>query len=229
MERRAYERAAGDAAEFTFISTLDVERSWDTPASIVEGYDGVIIGGSSDFFLHGGLGEEEVGRAGAREVLDRVRDLVQYLVERQVPTLGICFGHQLIAEVFGGAVTHDHEQKKAGTHEVQLNQSAETDPLLKDFGTSFDAQYAHRDSVTRPPSGAVVLGNGSACRFSALRYGNTCYTFQFHPELVAQDFLSEPESLAPYLLPGKQVADIVRETPAANGLVRTFVERIATS
>jgi GMP synthase-like glutamine amidotransferase len=226
-ERAAYERAAGGKAVFAFISTLDVEQSWDDPAEIVRGHDGVLIGGSSDFFLHGGKDETDATRAGAREVLDRVRTLVEYLVERQVPTLGICFGHQLIAEVYGGAVTHDHAQKKAGTHEVRLTGAGADDVLFGPLAPAFEAQYAHRDSITRPPLGAVVLAEGGSCRFAALRYGQKCYTVQFHPELVAQDFLSQPEALAVYLPEGASAEDLVRETPQAGTLIGAFVELVA--
>jgi GMP synthase-like glutamine amidotransferase len=225
-ERAAYERAAGDMATFTFISTLDIEQRWDSPSDILAGYDGAIIGGSSDFFLHGGKGEDDPTRAGAREVLERVRGFVEYLVERQVPTLGICFGHQLIAEVFGGAVTHDHTQKKAGTHTVRLTDAGADDVLLAPSGPFFDAQYAHRDSVTRPPFGAVVLAEGESCRFSALRYGTKCYTLQFHPELIADDLLSQPDALALYLPEGASARDVVRETPEASTLIPAFIERV---
>lgn len=226
-ERAAYERAAQGKAEFTFISTLDVEQSWDNPADIVRGYDGVLIGGSSDFFLHGGKDEDDATRAGAREVLDRVRGLVEYLIERQVPTLGICFGHQLIAEVFGGAVTHDHAQKKAGTHEVTLTEAGQADPYLGHCAPAFAAQYAHRDSVTMPPLGAVILAEGPSCRFAALRYGDRCYTLQFHPELLAEDLLAYPEALALYLPEGKRAEEVIGDTPVANGLIAAFIDRVA--
>ncbi len=227
-ERAAYERAVDSTVAFTFISTLDIEQSWDNPADMVRGYDGVMIGGSSDFFLHGGKDEEDATCTGASEVLDRVRGLVEYLIERQVPTLGICFGHQLIAEVFGGAVTHDHAQKKAGTHEVVLTEAGQGDAYLGSCPPSFKAQYAHRDSVTRPPLGSVTLAEGLSCRFAALRYGDRCYTLQFHPELHAQDLLSQPEALALYLPEGKRAEEVIEETPQANGLIAAFIERVAT-
>ena len=44
-------------------------------------------------------------------------------------------------------------------------------------------QYAHKDSVTKLPAGATLLAEGPKCKFSALRYGDTAYTLQFHPEI----------------------------------------------
>lgn len=228
-ERKAYERAVGGIAEFSFISTLDLEQRWDSPAEIVRGYDGVIIGGSSDFFWHYETDEFEEEYKGVRMVLERLRQVIEYLVERQVPTLGICFGHQLIAEVFGGAVSHDESQKKVGTHDVVVTETGKDDRLFGDLGPVFPAQYVHKNSITRPPLGSVVIGNGPACHFSALRYGKNCYTCQFHPELQVQDFAADPAAFSQYVPAGKKVEDMVRETPGSNGLIRAFVERIATS
>lgn len=227
-EQDAFVRAAGEGAQLHFISTLDVEQRWDTPAELVRGYDGVILGGSSDFFWHYETSEFEEEYQGARMVLARVKNLVEYLIERQVPTLGICFGHQLIAEVFGGAVSHDGSQKKAGTHRVEVTAAGEEDPLLGALAPGFDAQYAHKNSVTRPPLGAVVIGNGPSCHFSALRYGTRCYTFQFHPELVPEDLLSRPDALAVYLPEGKSAAEVVRAAPEAEGLIRAFIGTVAS-
>ncbi len=226
QEQDAFRRAVGSSVALDFISTLDVEQSWDSPADMVRGYDGVILGGSSDFFWHYETDELEEEYKGARMVLARVRTLIEYLIERQVPLLGICFGHQLVAELFGGTVTHDDSQKKAGSHEVQLTEAGRDDVFLGDTAPSFHAQYAHKNSVTRPPFGAVVLAEGESCRFAALRYGERCYTFQFHPELIAQDLLSQPEALAVYMKEGETVEQIVRETPVANGLIRAFVEKV---
>lgn len=71
------------------------------------------------------------------------------------------------------------------------------------------------------------MAEGEACLFAALRYGKTCYTFQFHPELIAQDLLDQPDALAIYMREGETVADIVRETPEATMLIGHFIEQIA--
>jgi len=214
--------------DFDFESTLNTERDWDSPSEMLNGYDAVIIGGSSDFFLHGGKSADDAERAGAIEVLERVRPLVEYLIANDFPTLGICFGHQLIAEVRGGNVTHDQAQMKMGTYDLRKTEAGRTDPLFGTLPDTFAGQYAHRDSVTTLPRGAVSLATGDCCRFSALRYGNNVYTLQFHPELCAQDLLYARDAAETYLPPGVQIESVIRESPDVSQLIARFINGVLT-
>ena len=226
FERCAYQRAAGADVGFDFESTLNTERSWSSPEEMLNGYDAVIIGGSSDFFLHGGKAEDDAERAGAIEVLERIRPLIEYLIANDFPTLGICFGHQLIAEVRGGNVTHDQTQKKMGTYDLRKTEEGRVDPLFGTLSDVFAGQYAHRDSVTTLPHGATSLATGDCCRFSALRYGKNVYTFQFHPELCAEDLLCARDAAETYLVPGVSIESVLRESPEASKLIAQFVNEI---
>lgn len=226
FERSAYARCAGEGVEFDHASALDIERDWQSPEHLLAGHDGAIIGGSSDFFLHGGIGEEEAERAGAREVLERVRILVEYMLENDFPALGVCFGHQLIAEIRGGNVTHDHAQRKMGTFDVVLNEDGKRDPLFAGMPPVFAGQYAHRDSVTTLPHGATLLGSGESCKYSLLRYGKNIYTMQFHPELACGDLIDAREVAATYLEPGIPIESVVRPSPESASILRRFAEYI---
>ena len=209
---------------FDFKSTLNTERDWSSPESILDGYDALIIGGSSDFFFHGGKAENDAERAGAVQVLERLRPLIDYVLSLDIPTLGICFGHQLIAEARGGNMTHDCTQKKMGTFDMHKTKEGSEDRLLGTLPDTFAGQYAHRDSVTTLPRGAVVLACALNCRFPALRYGDHVYTFQFHPELRASDLLEAREAAETYLNPGIKIESVVRESPEASQLVARFVQ-----
>ena len=90
-------------------------------------------------------------------ILSRLRALITEVFASEMPALGICFGHQLIAQMRGGCVMNDSGQKKAGSYEVNLTSEGKCDPLLESMPHSFVAQYGHRDSVTELPDGAVVL------------------------------------------------------------------------
>lgn len=227
FECDAYMRLAGGAAEFGRVSTLDIEHDWHSPQELLAGYGGAIIGGSSDFFLHGGIGEEAVERAGAYEVLERVRALVEYILAEDFPLLGICFGHQLVAEIRGGNVTHDHSQKKMGTFDVVLNEEGKRDRLFTGMPGSFAGQYAHRDSVTSLPRGATLLASGDSCFFSVLRYGGNVYTLQFHPELSELDLLNAREVAETYLDPGVSIESVVRPSQESSRIIGRFVKDIA--
>jgi len=88
-----------------------------------------------------------------------------------VPIVGVCFGHQILAQALGGTV-----EKYAGGWSVGQIAYAlmHGDPLrLAAF---------HQDQVTRPPSGATVTGSAVRCRYAFLRYGERAMSMQPHPE-----------------------------------------------
>jgi len=127
-----------------------------------------------------------------------------------------------------GNVKNDSEQKKVGTHEITLTSDGERDPLFQGFPKTFGAQYWHRDSATELPSGAVILANGCACRFSALRYGERAYTFQFHPEVNHSDFAARLKEYG-HLPEGVEPKSIVRKTPEASTIISSWIERILSA
>lgn len=225
-EREEYRRSAGEGVALSFASTLDVARDWENPAGILEGVDGVILGGSGEFDLHGGRSEDDPARLTSREIVARIKTFVLYLIENDLPLLGVCYGHQLVAEMHGGNVTNDHSQKKVGTFDVHLTEEGARDPLFSRLPKDFAAQYGHKDSVTTMPHGATLLAVGESCRFSALRYGTRIYTTQFHPELRAEDVAWKLANSPGYLPEGVSVESLVRDSSEASRLIPLFVERV---
>ena len=193
-----------------FLSILDEKMAWADPTDSLQGYDAVIFGGSPEFDIHGGREDNDPMRLTAMIILLRVRALVSYLRKENIPTLGVCFGHQLIAQIYEGNVTNDQAQQKVGTYEVQLTDEGKDDPLFKNLPASFMAQYAHKDSVTSLPEDAVLLAIASPGRFSALRYGGKVYTVQFHPEVARMR-----REDVPY-----------HESPESSGIIPLWIQRI---
>ena len=188
-EQENFRRAIGGAAEVTFLSTLDERLASTNPEEILKDFGGAIFGGSSDLDFHGGRPATDPVRIISMMILSRARNLVTYILMKKIPLLGICYGHQLVANLYGGQVNHDKEQSKFGSYEVQLTEEGKRDPLFKLLPESFIAQYAHNDSVTQLPTGATLLASADGCKFSALRYGQKAYTLQFHPEVTHFDDL----------------------------------------
>lgn len=207
-ERNNFGRAASGSAELGFLSALDESLTWTTPEKLLSGYDGVIFGGSSDLDFHGGRPDGDPIRLMSSMVLSRARNIVSHALKSDIPTLGVCFGHQIIGNMHGGMVTNDREQSKMGAYEVILTEEGKRDPLFSALPERFFAQYAHKDSVTNMPEGAVLLATGPACRFAALRYGTRVHTVQFHPEVLKMP--RGPE----------------HETPEASRIVRHWIERV---
>lgn len=177
------------------------------------------------FILMAG-GMRKIRRATSQTILDRVRPLAEHVLETRLPLLGICYGHQLVAEVCAGRVAQDPAQTKVGTFEVELAAGGENDPLLDMLPKRFLAQYAHKDSVTSMPLGAALLAIGAACRFAAIRYGTHAYMMQFHPELSGQDMALRASDAPRYPPEGAVVGELFQDSPEASRLVPAFIERI---
>lgn len=226
-EQSHFIRAVGDAHSLCSVSTLDTSLNWANPEALLKGNDAVIFGGSADFDLDGGRTETDPARATSRSILTRIESLVQHLIDTDTPTLGVCYGHQLIAEIYGGRVTHDCEQMKIGSHDVSIVSA--DDRLFGALPGRFTAQYGHRDSVTVLPRGATLVAQGDQCAYSALRYGERIYTTQFHPELTADDIRVRISSMSGYL-PGRiATKDDVRESHEASRIISDFISLASCS
>jgi GMP synthase (glutamine-hydrolysing) len=96
-----------------------------------------------------------------------------------VPTFGICFGHQLLAQALGGSVTRNPRGREIGTVEFEL---VEPDPLFAGTPKRFAVNMSHTDSAARLPDGARRIGWTRLDPNGAVRFGERAWGVQFHPE-----------------------------------------------
>jgi len=101
-------------------------------------------------------------------------------VGRGLPVLGICYGHQLLADALGGVVGDDPKGREIGIAEV--TRTAAADRLLDGLPDVFHAQTTHQQSVLGLPPGGVLLATGIHAPIQAFRAGETAWGVQFHPE-----------------------------------------------
>lgn len=150
-------------------------------------------------------------------------------VEAGVPTLGVCYGHQLLAYAFGGQVGNNPNGTQEGTTTIQLTLEGRADPLLGALGVEqFAAQVSHTQSALKLPPGAVRLAFDTWDENQAFRIGERAWGLQFHPEMdaeIARAYLRAEwdELLAQCQNPAAILAG-VRETPLAASLLRRFAE-----
>ncbi len=102
--------------------------------------------------------------------------LVREIDSLGLPLVGICFGHQIIAQALGGRVEQFDGGWAVGRTEYQQG-----DQILT-------LNAWHRDQVTQRPDGARVLASNDFCENAILGYGDTIWSVQPHPEFNA-DFV----------------------------------------
>lgn len=148
-------------------------------------------------------------------------------VARDVPVLGICFGHQLLAQALGGEVGYHPGGMEIGTVAVEITAAAAEDALLGLLPRHFPVQVIHSQSVRRLPPGAVLLAGNDFEPHQAFRIGDWVWGVQFHPEFAAEAMRAYVRHLAPDLAKSGRdpdaLAAAVEETAAAAGLLAAFV------
>lgn len=105
--------------------------------------------------------------------------LVRGAFEAAVPVIGICFGHQLVAQALGGRV-----EKFAGGWSVgRVSYRFAPDAGFAELdGRTLDVAAYHQDQVLEPPRTARTIASSPVCRHAALVYDTRALTVQPHPE-----------------------------------------------
>jgi GMP synthase (glutamine-hydrolysing) len=103
---------------------------------------------------------------------------------RNVPTLGICLGAQLLAKALGAEV-YRNPHREIGWYEIELLPDTAADPLFRGRAVKETVFHWHNDTFDLP-AGAVHLAQSPACRQQAFRFGKSTYGLQFHVEMVPE-------------------------------------------
>lgn len=134
----------------------------------ISNYDGVIVGGST-----AGVYEED-----EYPWMSQQKELIRELVEKEIPTLGICFGHQIINSALGGKVVN------SGKRRAHLVRAELTDDDLFE-GVEPVVPILHSDIVTRKGKRMEVIGKTDYYPYFATRHRDApVWTVQYHPEFT---------------------------------------------
>jgi GMP synthase (glutamine-hydrolysing) len=160
----------------------------------------------------------------------RAEDYIRDVVRAETPLLGICFGHQLMAQALGGDVQKNPRGREIGTIEVVRHAE---DPLFEGLPHRLRANATHVDSVVSLPPGATVIASTELEAHAALAFGRFARGVQFHPEIDEGVMRGYIEVRRPCLVEeGLDAEGIFREaadTPEARELLRNFIRCFVTS
>lgn len=166
----------------------------------------------------------------------RSEDSLRRAADRSIPLYGVCFGHQLLAQTFGGRVEKCRHGWELGTVTLTLTAEGRNDPLFTGVSESFIAQQSHGDVVAELPPGAVPLAQNDYWAYQAFKLGDCIWGTQFHPEFTPEIITNLIHALASTLPPEsfprwqpcidplcEWLLSSVRDTPVVRRCLENFV------
>jgi len=119
--------------------------------------------------------------------------LIEWLraLDKDVPVVGICFGHQVMAQAWGGHVEKSHKGWGVGLHEYEVRAHDLWQQLAGTKAPKIACAVTHQDQVVKKPDGAIVLAGSEFTPHGALYYTDRkALSFQCHPEFC-ENFASD--------------------------------------
>lgn len=174
------------AAYCTLTGLLPEDLAWirvdqgPLPEIKLENYSGIILAGSP-------FTVSEPDDTKSPNELRVERDLAALLdrvLERDFPFLGICYGIGTIGTHQGARVDRTFGENTQATR-ISLTAEGLIDPLMRELPPEFDAFVGHKEAISEVPPHLTVLASSPGCPVQAFRVGHNVYATQFHPELDA--------------------------------------------
>jgi GMP synthase (glutamine-hydrolysing) len=149
----------------------------DPPPAEPDRYDAVLVFGGA---MHA---DQEDRHAWLRDE----KALLRELLAREVPTLGVCLGAQLLAEA-AGAPARRARRPEIGWHEVEVTEHGASDPLAGPLAPRFTSFQWHSYEFPLPPD-ATPLARSDVC-LQGYRVGEAAWGIQFHAEVSRPDAIA---------------------------------------
>lgn len=114
-----------------------------------------------------------------------LEDFIREAFAIKAPMVGICFGHQILAQALGGKVEKFSGGWIVGTHEYQLDALASLNSENGGGKNDDDTDVMnawHQDQVVALPENARAIGSSENCQYAAIAYGDHAVSLQPHPE-----------------------------------------------
>lgn len=117
------------------------------------------------------------------EWIHQLRGFIEQLHVAKKPTFGICFGHQLMAQVLGGQVEKSQQGWGLGMSRNQVVNHAD---YMQPKAQTVDVMVFHQDQVVKLPEGAQVQVSSEFCPNYMVQYNRHMLSIQGHPEFNTQ-------------------------------------------
>ncbi|MDG1936794.1 MAG: type 1 glutamine amidotransferase [Paracoccaceae bacterium] len=144
-----------------------------------------------------------------------LENLICDIWAQSLPLVGICFGHQIIAQALGGKVEKFKDGWSVGLTEYDFD------------GEKVSLNAWHQDQVTRLPDEATVEGSSGFCKNAFLSYGDKVFTLQAHPEFDNTFVKGLIEHRGPGLVP-PELLDQARKNLVQDNANSVIKRKIAT-
>jgi GMP synthase (glutamine-hydrolysing) len=159
----------------------------------LERYSGIILAGSP-FTVSEPVEKKSADELRVEHDLAMLLDLV---LERDFPLLGICYGIGTIGLHQGAKVDRTFGETTQATR-VSLTPEGLVDPLFRELPPEFDAFVGHKEAITEVPPHFAVVASSPGCPVQAFRVGRNVYATQFHPELDTDSMATRVRAYANY-------------------------------
>ncbi len=144
------------------------------------------------------------------------REVLEYIINNRIPLLGICYGHQLIASIFGGRVV----RKDKAEYGLSVLRVLTSDPIFHGTPASQRVWMSHRDAVVWLPEEFEVTASTDYSEVAAFRHKTLpVYGVQFHPEVrhteygrvILDNFLRRVAGLEPNWFVEDVAAEVISD------------------
>lgn len=141
-------------------------------------YSGVFISGSPYNYL-----TPEREKPAEQALLESsLLAICKVLIDRDFPTLGLCYGLQVLAVAAGGTLSTAYSEDMQPM-EITLNGAGMADPVTGRLPHTFLGYVAHSESIEQIPADMEVLASSPSCPVQLARIKSNIYGTQHHPEI----------------------------------------------